>query len=377
MKNVLFVGPYNQNDGWGIAAREYIRALRLVDCNLTVRPVYLNQQDSYVVHTEFSALETNRLDHYDVVIQNCLPHQFRHYGGVKNIGLAYFETSDISATPWPISINLMDEMWVCSNFEQTVLANSGVTIYTRKIPIPVDIHKYDIEYPRYDLNKNKDDFKFYFIGEYIVRKNLESLLLAFHREFRLNECVNIVLKLNKSGVTGQQLLQRLQENIYSMKASWGMYSNHSMYKQESIITNYLAEDVIYGLHQTCDCFVTASSGEAFCLPAFDAMMFGNCPIAVEKSSISEYIYDNKTRTMSGMLVDSTLVPAIAYDRPLPFLYNGIDTWQNVNVLDLQLAMRKAFTNHSQVLKDRRIENTRKILPKYSYANIAKLMGTSI
>ncbi len=38
--NGLFVGPYRQNDGWGMASRDYIKAISTQIPNLTTRPVY-------------------------------------------------------------------------------------------------------------------------------------------------------------------------------------------------------------------------------------------------------------------------------------------------------------------------------------------------
>ena len=38
--NGLFIGPYRQNDGWGMASRDYIRAIATQIPNLTTRPIY-------------------------------------------------------------------------------------------------------------------------------------------------------------------------------------------------------------------------------------------------------------------------------------------------------------------------------------------------
>ena len=37
---------------------------------------------------------------------------------------------------------------------------------------------------------------------------------------------------------------------------------------------YISEEDIYSIHSSCDCFVMPSYGEAWCIPAFDAMGFG-------------------------------------------------------------------------------------------------------
>ncbi len=43
--NILFVGPYRQPDGWGMATRSYIKALATKHKNITTRPVYLATPD--------------------------------------------------------------------------------------------------------------------------------------------------------------------------------------------------------------------------------------------------------------------------------------------------------------------------------------------
>lgn len=341
--NILFIGPYRQSDGWGNAAKEYLRALRLTDHSISARPIYLNSQSEYADTQEFKELEENSPDNYDIIIQNCLPHMFRHYGGVKNIGLAFFE-STVDNTPWPNCINLLDEMWVCSKFEQRFILDS-VNPIVRCIPIPTDPFKYIKKYDCSLLDKHKHEFKFYFIGELNSRKNIEALITAFHREFLLNEPVRLVLKLNNVGRSKENTLDAAKVKINHIKQRLGLYKNPGDYRPDIIITEYLPEEELYGLHQQCQCFVTASSGEAFCIPAFDAMSFGNNVIVNKVSSMAEYLDPN-----TDCLVHAIKTPAIAEDRPLDFLYNGRDWWYEVITTDLQRVMRKTYEDKIPVSK---------------------------
>ncbi len=371
MKNILFVGPYRQNDGWGNAAKEYIRALKETGYNIATRPVYMNSQPSWDKSSEFMYQESARYDSYDVIIQNCLPNLFRRYGGVVNIGLAYFE-STINATPWPATINIMDRMWVSSFFEKNMLAEKcGVKIDIDVIPIPCDVEKYKKEYSFPALNKHKHEFKFYFVGEFIQRKNLNALITAFHREFKLNEQVRLILKLNRVGMDEETVLQQSQELIAGMKMNMGMYPRPEIYRSEIIIPKYLSQEDLYGLHAECDCFVMPSSGEAFCIPAFDASMFGSMPLVNFNSSMTEYL-----NAQTCGFVKSHEAPAIASDRPLPFLYNGRDTWYPVDVLSLQERMR--FTQQAKIRNPDMKSAMRDyaltaVLPRYSYKSIAEDM----
>ncbi len=358
--NILFVGPYRQNDGWGTAAREYLRALFKTGFNITCRPIYMNSQQTFDEFPEFDEAEKKIYSTYDVIIQNCLPHMFRKYGGVKNVGISFFETT-IKYTPWPPIMNMMDEIWVSSRFEKQLLKDSNVKTDINIVHIPTDFDKYDKDYGEFEgLKDHKNEYKFYFIGELSGRKNVEALIIAFHREFHPHEPVRLVLKLNRVGMDESTLIHHVNQLITDIRRRY----NFSYYKDDVIITSYLNNNELFSLHQSCDCFVMPSSGEAFCLPAFDAIMFGNNTVVNGNTGMNEF-------ARSGSLyVDSQISPALVSDPPLPFLYNGKDTWYDINIIDLQKLMRRAYERPFGKVK----EHAKKMLmPEYSYDAVAQKM----
>ena len=71
--NVLFIGPYRQNDGWGNAAKAYIKALAGIESvNLCIRPIYMGSSICEI-DEDIIEFEYNSFDEYDLVIQNVLP----------------------------------------------------------------------------------------------------------------------------------------------------------------------------------------------------------------------------------------------------------------------------------------------------------------
>lgn len=346
--NVLFIGPYKQRDGWGNAAKAYVRSLIASGVNLTIRPIFMNHDKEFDKCEDFKSYEDKRYDKYDVVIQNVLPHMFRRYEDTTCIGLSYFESTHLQYTPWPNHINTMDYMWVTSVRERQSLMESGVTIPIDIIPIGCDPSIYKKEYTFDKMNAHKDEFIFYFIGEYITRKNIRSLITAFHREFHPDENARLLLKLNKIGMSDHDLFSHITSHIQQQKTDMNMYPGPRVYKPEIVICAHLPIEELYGLHQFCDCFVVPSFGEAFCMPAFDAMAFGKTPIVGDNLSVVDFV----TVETGGYTVKSTEVPAIAADRALPFLYTGRDSWWRIDINDLQAKMREAFNKKgSSVDKD--------------------------
>jgi hypothetical protein len=140
-KNVLFIGPYRQNDGWGEAAKQYIRALIQSKCNLTIKPVYMSMNTG-PIPLDLLEYEDNKQDHYDVVIQNVLPHLLDYNGEFgKNIALIYTETSNWH-NGWRSRLNNMDEVWVPSKADCNNLHVSGVDTKAVEMPIPIDVSKF-------------------------------------------------------------------------------------------------------------------------------------------------------------------------------------------------------------------------------------------
>jgi len=367
MKNILFVGPYYQNDGWGNAAAEYVRALRETGHNITVKPVYMTETNINEDSAEFLDLEENRFDNYDVIIQNCLPSMLRYYGGVKNVCLAYFETT-IKATPWVEQLNLMDEVWVTSHFEKGQLSDSGVTTDVKVIPIPCDTSKYNNNDKCKLLDAHKDEFKFYFIGEFIERKNAEQLILAFHREFSPSEQVRIVLKTNLTGFKSDVVMDKVMNVVNKIRKYSGIYPVENMYKSEVVLPSFLTDEEMTALHNECDCFVMPSSGEAFCIPAFNAMASGSHVIYNENSGVLDYM----SGVHGGLPVKSHEAPCSAKDKPMKFLYTSRDTWYQIDTIDMQRQMRHAFVNRSKKMKEKRKELIAKeVLPYYTYKKIAE------
>ena len=65
--NILFIGPYRQDDEWGRKSRAVLRALQRGDNQVTSRPIFLSTNiphNEYAEKSEFLTAES-----YDVLIQ--------------------------------------------------------------------------------------------------------------------------------------------------------------------------------------------------------------------------------------------------------------------------------------------------------------------
>ena len=263
----------------------------------------------------------------------------------------------------------MDESWVVNKQMKQSTLDSGIDIPIKIIPHTFDTSKYDEEYKLLDIPYMKDlenRFVFYFIGEAIRRKNIFGLLKAFHLEFGVDEPVDLILKVNKSGMNDTECGSYITDLCTTVKENLKLYPTKDHYKSEFITTGFLDNEKLMRFHQSMDCLVMPSYGEAWCLPAFDAMAMGNTPICTNVGGMSDFLEDG-----GGVLVNGTLEPCFGMTETFEDLYTGRENWMSIDVRSLQKAMRKIY--HLASNSDKKYLNLqtqgREIAERYSYKNI--------
>ncbi len=344
-KKILFIGNYRDGTGWGHAALGYILALDKAGYDVVCRPLRFNNI-SFPLPNRILELEAKSDYKPDVVIQNTLPHFFEYDGAAKQIGLAYFETSNFTQSTWPEYCNLMDELWVPCEHNAIAAKQSGVTKPIKVIPFAFDTSVYDQTYPAFAY-KDACKFTFYYIGEFNKRKNIAALLKAFHTEFGLDEQVELIIKTTPAGLP-QNFQEHIGEYINEVKKGLKLYPTLERYHKEKVICEYWDDSVVYGLHQTCDCFVTASYGEAFAIPCVDAMGFGKKIVAPRHTGFLDYLNSDE-------MVVSYPDDCFGAVGGFADLYTATSEWYNVSIKGLRHAMRTAFEQEKVTFGRARVE----------------------
>ncbi len=371
---VLYIGVYRDGTGWSHSAIQNILALDAAGVDVVCRPLKLNKRDGEIPKRikELEGKSTHDVTH---VIQNVLPHHMDFNGDFeKNIGMYLTETDHFRNTSWAQSLTLMDESWVSCNQMIEASKNSYVACPLAVVPVPCDTAKYQKTYSKIELPGGDSVFRFYFIGEFTKRKNVAALVKAFHLEFRPTDKVQLVIKANVPGKTSQQAERIIRNECTVIKNGLKIYRNPEMYHDEIILTQRFSDEQIMKLHSTCDCFTIASHGEAWCIPAFDAMAMGKTPICTDVGGPSDFLYKSQGRLVAGeldyakggWLVDCQPEPCYDVRDTLEDLYVSNENWQAINIQSLRESMREAFENKEE--REKRAENG--IARAYDYSHLA-------
>ena len=364
---LLYIGCYRDGTGWAHAAQNYILSLDAAGVDVVPRFIKLNQNNS-PIPSRIEELEGKSDKHCDYVVQHVLPHHM-HYDGnfKKNIGLYVTETSHCKNTCWPERVDLMDQAWVPNNFmakESSV--NSGIIAPHYVVPHACDINKYQQEYEKPKIPELRNKFVFYYIGEINRRKNIPTLLKAFHLEFSPEEDVAIVIKAHAPGQSAQQSEAILSDMAANVKNGLKLYKEKDFYHREIFITDYISDEQIMSLHSSFDCFVSASLGEAWGIPVFDAMAMGKTPICTDTGGPRDFL-----KSGGGYLVKSEEEPCFGMVETFDEIYVANENWDKPSIFDLRSCMRKAFEDRAD--KEIRAEKGVEESYKYSYADVGSIM----
>ena len=366
---VLYVGCYRDGTGWGNAAIDYILSLDAAGIDVVPRAIKLNNKQ-VELPSRIIELENKSSKSCDVCIQHTLPH-FMEYSNAfkKNIALYATETSNFIDSDWSRRINMMDEAWVINNQMAHVSVDSGVTVPIKVVPHATDFSKFERTYDKLDFPSARDSFVFYTVADWSKRKNIESFIRAFHTEFEPEEPVSLLIKTNKHGVEPEQLALSVRDMCNAVKTKIKKFDNINKYKEDLIVTDYTTELELYRLHNSCDCFVMPSYGEAWCIPAFDAMGFGKTPICTNIGGMSDFIKG------AGFLIEGRMEPVYGMMDTLPNLFTPNEDWCSIDINGLREVMRHVYEN-AKDLKKMKLNGLKQVY-EYSYENIGNLMKETI
>lgn len=357
--NILYIGPYRQNDGWGLASRDYLLSMSTCAKNVSAHPIYLYHSIEQNIPNIIKTMETNRFAEYDTIIQHCLPFAMTKIGSQKNIGMLFLENQKFNSHSIN-NLNAMDEIWVSSNLEKENLEKAGIIKPVFKVGHAIDVNGTQKIEQSIKFNKNiEHHYKFYVIGEYIQRKNIKDVVAAFHLEFDTTDPVSLIIKTSLSGVDSKVLANEIKKQCHDIKQSLRI---RKQFHPEIIITERLNVGQLNALHQLCDCFVMASYGEAFCRPAAEALCNGKYCILSANMGVNEAI-DRADYSEIECFAQPVILENASYIGAMD-IYNGHEDWYQPSINSLRQHMRQAFINRPTVDKTKYME-------RFSYNTIGQ------
>lgn len=358
MKKILIHGPILSCSGYGEMARLAFNALTEHEDKFDIyinninwgKTSYLHEETQeylkilkYRIKTEKYFLESNKNPQFDISLQITIPNEWKRIAAV-NIGYtAGIETTHISPS-WLEPSNMMDKIITISNFSKQGFLN---TVFSdgsgNQFKINTDIETVYFafkETKQSDLNlKFSTEFNFLCVNQWGPRKNLETLINCFLEEFK-DDNVGLVLKVNRANdsTTDKFEVEKSLKNILDLKKDrkCKVYLLHGRMSDEEMSGLYN--------HPSVKAFVTATHGEGFGLPIFEAMQAEMPVIATDWSAHLEFLSIEDKKMFAKVDFE---IGQIQKEHVWPGVMEENVGWAFPKANSLKARMREVYKDHGR------------------------------
>lgn len=222
------------------------------------------------------------------------------------IGMTMFECNRLSYS-WTKRCNLMDEIWVPSEFNRITFIKSGVAPHKiRVMPYGVDTQMF---YPNITPLTIPGQRKYTFLSvcSFDERKGIETLISAFLEEFSAVEDICLVIKTRAS--TDEEIV-RQQGYIDTLAMKIGHRDRSSVILLST--TQGWTEEQLAALYNSANCYVLPTRGEGWNLTVMEALAAGLPVITTNWSAHLDFLND----TNSYLISVQGFVPSNPYNSRL-------------------------------------------------------------
>lgn len=301
---VRYYGHVGLPTGYGDAAAEMCMAILSAGLDLEI------STDGKALPQRFLPLATcikNEADLSppDAIIVHTLPMDCAKLLALSQAGDRYPRARRIAYTTWEgaslipqsmaVELSHFDQIWVpstatarCVTLRHAGAMNARVCV----VPHAFDESLWSGDDTVTEHSIGEGPYRFYYVGAWVLRKNVDGLIRAYLRAFDAEDDVELVIQSSGARDSACQIAQ-LATGLQPGSLATIRFSNRRMSYEE-----------IQALHRECHCFVTATRGEAWNIPAFEAMLARRHLIVPSGSGSDDFL-----KGTSAALYDSRLSPA--------------------------------------------------------------------
>ena len=379
-KKIVVKGPALSCSGYGEQARFALRSLKQMEDQFDVyyfdipwgrtgRAKLSKEEatwiDSLMQKTINHAKANNNKVHFDISVQVTIPNEFEKMADV-NIGYtAGIETTKV-APKWIEKCNMMDKIIVPSNHSKNVFEATQYNAkndqtgqeFIFKLTTPVEVCSFpalDNDFKELQLDL-ETDFNFLSVAQWGPRKNVQSTISNFVKEFKDEENVGLVLKMNtaKNSTMDKEVTeQRLKTVLDSLKKEHGEHKC-----KVYLLHGNMTDEEMRGLyrHPSIKAFVTTTHGEGFGLPMLEAALAELPIVAPSWSAYTDFLFAPKKDKKTGKTKNRAHFTKIDFDlRPVQkeAVWDGViqadSQWCWVKDHSVRGSMREVVKNHTPAL----------------------------
>lgn len=334
MISLKYFGPILDPSGYGQSNRADVLSLFVAGVNLTTEILQQTQfrtthdiQEQIVRHLE------DRDIPYKVKILHITPDLYPKYMEPKkyHIGRLVWETDKLPES-WVKPCNKMDEIWTTTEKSADVMRKSGVEVPIYCFPEPIMVQEANEKITPF-VTKYKKDFVFYSVFQWIDRKNPKGLLRAYWKTFEDREDVTLLLKTYRNTYDPAEF-KIIEQDIDNWKLELGLKKYPKIFLVEKLLRGFEMKK----LHMLGDCYINPSSGEGWCRPMAEAMLYGKPVISGNNGGVTDIVpHFREVKSKVESVTAQTWIP----------WYEGSQKWRVIDEDKLGEAMNYVFQEYNK------------------------------
>jgi len=331
--SLCFTGPVLDFSGFAHAASNMLAALRKSDLDIVVRPLRYDNGSKFVSPDWMNEMMRRPLTGINMLIQCTTPNiEAVPKPGICN-GIYTFVECDRIPFTWAAKLNKFDFIIVSSKYNASAMVNSGVTKPILVIPIPFDSETVLCEPSESSLINANGRTVFYNISQLSGKKGIDALIRAYISAF-VDKPDEVLLVLKTYVNMGDRSRDRQIIKNFIDKVKQGARIPSNKLPPIQVITDTLDNSQMSRLHKDCHVYVCSSRTEGFCIPAFDAMAYGNVLISNNYGGLAEFVNPNTAIIYGGCETN-------CFDMPHhdPSHFTGMSRWFEPSTSQMADSMR--------------------------------------
>lgn len=366
-----YVGSFLLPTGYAEAAREHIKALDNVGVDVgavlyqTPHPLLHNEliRNDHRVNQLIEVAQKQKPFDPDIWVVHLTPDAIQSMGK-PTVCYAVWELDKLPAG-WAERLNATCVgLMTSSELSKQAFVRAGLTIPVWIVPHPIDLERYNLDVkpsPKIALLREKYTTVFYLSAQWMPRKGVEDVLTAYLTEFTPDEKVVLLAQIWRNSHTASER-RAVREQVGIVRGGLNISDQPDIVVLGNRMDRWEMPSVYAGI----DVHVTASRGEAFSLPIFEAAACGKPTISTGWGGQWDYL-----DTESAYPVDYTMEPVHGVGGVWKH-YNARQQWARANINSLRQRMRWTH-EHKDDAKTKGLKATEIVAEKMSYPVVGNMM----
>lgn len=376
-KKVVIKGPIFSQSGYGKHCRLVYEALKReqdkYDIYILPTPwgatswLFENDEwraevDQLVVKTS-EYISTKQQVFFDIAYNVVIPNEFERLAPYT-IGVTAGIETDKCDPSWVLAINqTVDKVFVPSQFAKRVLETTVAQVqdqfgkvHNLKIEKPIVVAPFvaepEIEPKNVDLSFVKTSFNFLTVAQFGPRKNILGMLGAFFKAFQNDPNVGFIVKLSyKNNCVRDRMFS--EKELKTFKEKHFPNAKCKLY----LLHGYLTDAEMRGLmtNDKVKCLVSATHGEGFGLPMFEAAQCALPIISHDFGGQSDFLYyvDEKGKKEAGYARVDYDVNTVSPEACAPNIISSDMKWAYPREISIINRMQEIKKDHGRFLSKAR------------------------